>query len=310
MGTNTNTPANLRESLIDLITKNVSGTYHCTRVWYAWGVGTMSQHDFHDVGESDTPAELADSIIAMLDARAALPAQAVATVADEPAAEVISEGVRGVRFTESVNYGMDLPVGTKLYACPAPAQDAAPIRLQRMAVAEDGVLRWMSGRGMPAGIDAVELYAMPDFGRAPDVLYASAPQADVQTAPTGAWSLGDIEGNWRDIDHTSHGGVMRIVWRMEDDERSPACEAKAHAVVAALNAAAQVAAQRADLLKLRDALQFYARGDHFMLSDKDAWDTVSGEPQNLWCDEAGTATVEDGSIAKAALAAQTQGDAV
>jgi hypothetical protein len=51
----------------------------------------------------------------------------------------------------------------------------------------------------------------------------------------------------------------------------------------------------------REALQFYADRDHFMLSDESAWDTVSGEPANLWCDEAGTATVEDGSVAAAAL---------
>ena len=30
--------------------------------------------------------------------------------------------------------------------------------------------------------------------------------------------------------------------------------------------------------------------------DNESWDTVSGEPQNLWCDEAGTATVEDGTV--------------
>jgi len=49
------------------------------------------------------------------------------------------------------------------------------------------------------------------------------------------------------------------------------------------------------------ALRFYASGQHFNLSDDTAWDTVSGEPVNFWCDEAGTATVEDGSIAKAVL---------
>lgn len=54
---------------------------------------------------------------------------------------------------------------------------------------------------------------------------------------------------------------------------------------------------------LVEALKFYADGDHLMFSDKDAWDTVTGEPPNLLCDEAGTATVEDGSIARHALAA-------
>ena len=61
---------------------------------------------------------------------------------------------------------------------------------------------------------------------------------------------------------------------------------------------------------VREALQFYADRGHFMLSDADAWDTVSDEPQNYWCDEAGTATVEDGSVARAALASTAQPSAV
>ncbi|WP_432263312.1 hypothetical protein [Cupriavidus sp. TMH.W2] len=69
---------------------------------------------------------------------------------------------------------------------------------------------------------------------------------------------------------------------------------------------ASPAAQAADArpvlpLVVLDALRFYASGGHFVLADDTAWDTVSGEPQNFWCDEAGTATVEDGSIAKAVL---------
>lgn len=55
---------------------------------------------------------------------------------------------------------------------------------------------------------------------------------------------------------------------------------------------------------LRAALKFYADGDHFNLSDDAAWDTVSGEPQNWLCDEAGTATIEDGSIAKMTLSGE------
>ena len=53
-----------KEALTDLIAQHLSGTYHCLRVWEAWHVGTMSADDFQDVGESDTPAELADAIIA------------------------------------------------------------------------------------------------------------------------------------------------------------------------------------------------------------------------------------------------------
>lgn len=52
----------------------------------------------------------------------------------------------------------------------------------------------------------------------------------------------------------------------------------------------------------REALQFYAGRSHFNVADDDAWDTVSGEPQNFWCDEAGTATIEDGTVAAMALA--------
>ena len=59
--------------------------------------------------------------------------------------------------------------------------------------------------------------------------------------------------------------------------------------------------------ELLKALRFYANGDHFNLSDENAWDTVSGEPQNFYCDEAGTATVEDGTIAKMALRGEQKG---
>lgn len=57
-------------------------------------------------------------------------------------------------------------------------------------------------------------------------------------------------------------------------------------------------AARVDLVA---ALQWYADGLHFDKASPDAWDTVSGEPQNWWFDEAGTATVEDGSIAAMTL---------
>lgn len=58
--------------------------------------------------------------------------------------------------------------------------------------------------------------------------------------------------------------------------------------------------------RMREALTFYAQGEHFHF-DRAAWDTVSGEPQNYWCDEEGTATVEDGTIAKLAIDAEMKG---
>lgn len=66
--------------------------------------------------------------------------------------------------------------------------------------------------------------------------------------------------------------------------------------------AAPVLNDEATMRVVVDALKFYADGHHFALADADAWDTVSGEPQNFQCDEAGTATVEDGTLAKMALA--------
>lgn len=60
-----------------------------------------------------------------------------------------------------------------------------------------------------------------------------------------------------------------------------------------------------EIERLREALTFYAEKGHFILSDDCAWDTVSGEPPNYWCDEAGTATVEDGSIARLVLAGES-----
>ena len=79
--------------------------------------------------------------------------------------------------------------------------------------------------------------------------------------------------------------------------------ANADALVARLEAA-QIENER-----LRCALRYYARGYHFQRGNSDAWDTVSGEPQNFWCDEAGTATVEDGSMAAHALRNNIEWDA-
>lgn len=58
-----------------------------------------------------------------------------------------------------------------------------------------------------------------------------------------------------------------------------------------------------------EALQFYADKSHFTVHDEGVWDTVSGEPQNFWEDDANSATVEDGSIARLALEAARAGSA-
>lgn len=58
-----------------------------------------------------------------------------------------------------------------------------------------------------------------------------------------------------------------------------------------------------ELARLREALEFYAHGNHYHFFS-DTWDTCSGEPQNFWFDEAETAMIEDGSVARAALPPQ------
>lgn len=60
-----------KDELTDVITAHLYLTYHCTRVWSAWNVGTMSQDDFEPVDESDTPAEIADAIIAAINTKGA-----------------------------------------------------------------------------------------------------------------------------------------------------------------------------------------------------------------------------------------------
>ena len=72
-----------------------------------------------------------------------------------------------------------------------------------------------------------------------NTLHAFAVGQALSAAPAGPWSLGEMTGNWRDIDLPDHIGVMRVVWRMEEDDgkANPQLEAQAHAVVAALNAA-------------------------------------------------------------------------
>ena len=130
----TNTNAALREKLIDLIAEHLSGTYHCTRVWEAWNVGTMSQDDFEDVGESDTPAELADAILAPIGADALRVAAQAALTALENLHEIDTE-------TECITIDVRdeieaLRAALASAAQPVPAAVASPLtKLQRKAIA-------------------------------------------------------------------------------------------------------------------------------------------------------------------------------
>jgi len=50
-----------------------------------------------------------------------------------------------------------------------------------------------------------------------------------------------------------------------------------------------------------EALRFYAEGQHFIRADADKWETPSGETGNFFEDEANTAIVEDGTVARRML---------
>jgi hypothetical protein len=84
--------------------------------------------------------------------------------------------------------------------------------------------------------------------------------------------------------------------------RAAAAETRERAVA---EVAAQLGRRVAELIadgeRLRRGLAFYAQGWHFALSDPLQWDSVSGEPPNFHCDAAGSATIEDGAIAKQVL---------
>ena len=64
-----------RDALIDAIAQGLRGTWHCTRAWEAWHIGTMSQDDFEPVDESETPTEIADAVLALLAAPPAAQAE-------------------------------------------------------------------------------------------------------------------------------------------------------------------------------------------------------------------------------------------
>ena len=121
-------PDGLKDKLTDLLADGLRGTWHCNRAWEAWHVGTMSINDFWPVDESDTPAELADAVIAMLSAAPAAPqpAQQPLTAQVEQAAQP----VKCTHFTdEQVSKAMDgkgwhfysVPPGTPLYTSPPKA---------------------------------------------------------------------------------------------------------------------------------------------------------------------------------------------
>lgn len=106
------------------------------------------------------------------------------------------------------------------------------------------------------------------------------------------------------IEDTIHA-LERHAVKRQDFERF---ESELSMLKAALAAPQPTISSDQDVIEnLMTALKWYADGEHFTKADPDAWDTVSDEPQNWWCDEAGTAMVEDGSLAKMVLSGEVTG---
>lgn len=124
-----------------------------------------------------------------------------------------------------------------------------------------------------------------------------------------------IEDCARDLWNLCNGSVYHIARRLdkvaEELEAKPVSEENARFAIEAAIAHGRKETNKPPTedhwlmpyWKLGQALQYYADGHHFDQHDPTAWDTVSGEPANFQEDEACTATVEDGSIAKLALKA-------
>lgn len=96
-------------------------------------------------------------------------------------------------------------------------------------------------------------------------------------------------------------GDLKPQWHQDPFEIEVGTELVDRAHVTALSA--QLAASQARVAELEKALKFYADGEHYHFESEN-WDTVSGEPLNiLWHGEEPD-FIEDGSVAKAALAQQ------
>lgn len=64
-----------REALAEIVRSHLTSTYHCTRVWEAWSVGTMTEDDFEPASESGMAEDIADAILAANPPRAPLTAE-------------------------------------------------------------------------------------------------------------------------------------------------------------------------------------------------------------------------------------------
>ncbi|KAK50234.1 hypothetical protein [Bordetella bronchiseptica] len=112
---------------------------------------------------------------------AAAPEAPPVTVALDPDPRGVSVGVwQGSRCIYTGAH--PLPAAPGSPASAAPGDAPVPIKLVHLAVAEEGGVRFMTGRKLPDGIESCELYAMPDYGRAPAALFRAPAAGDARDA--------------------------------------------------------------------------------------------------------------------------------
>lgn len=152
--------AALREKLIDMIAEHLSGTYRCLRVWEAWNFGTMSQDDFDDVGESDTPAELRQRIDAAISTAAHptagiwVPTELAERVQETMGEFLMDHGWRQQDMDTSDEFGALLAVATKA----EPLQQPERVPLTDLQIDECLPLG-VAGYSALVGVDEIRAFA-------------------------------------------------------------------------------------------------------------------------------------------------------
>ncbi|WP_164964273.1 hypothetical protein [Rubrivivax sp. JA1026] len=186
---------------------------------------------------------------------------------------------------------------------PAPAEPVAP----PVAWPHDATDRVHQLMGQLAEKELQRMALHDGLRRLLCAVNAQAATLDERTAAQALLSASDAAKLTRRVYLVATGSVHegQETYTRHDDAPPPLCDAECLYAAPATTAQAEpVADERPTRDDLIAALSFYAKGEHFVMSDSGAWDTVSGEPQNWYCDEAGTAMVEDGTIASRTLDGQ------
>jgi hypothetical protein len=182
------------------------------------------------------------------------------------------------------------------------SQPTLPTHVQMLV---DGLNLLVKGPPGSLANDEVASWAGWIAAQALDAYRRHAPQQPQPTEenplPQADWTRGPIESE--DVPAETTKSLPQLIEEscICNDHLCESCQNLLRALGALEVRSGRQSEPPEDISALKRCLKFYADGDHFVLSDEHAWDTVSGEPQNFYCDEAGTATVEDGTLARMAL---------